>query len=343
MTTWLAGLEERARAALPAPVFEYVAQGSRESVSAAEATAAWAAVRFAPHVLRDVTVVDPSVSLLGRRLDLPVGRRADHAAAGGPPRRRAGRGARHRRGRWADGGLQQRRHPVRRDRPDRRAVVAAGLSARRPVRSPSRCSTERSRPGPRPSYSPSTRRSWPPSTSSTNRSGTRWILALLRVNFDAGYDERPGAEKATDLSRGGPRLARRAHRAAGGGQGRAASRRRATMRPGAVPGRSGCPTTAAGSWTAHATTAAALPGVRRAPSRGRPRCTSTAVIRSGLDVLAALALGADAVFLGRLPVWALVDGEDGVARLHADLLDETVEALRLAGCADRRRCPGPTS
>ena len=55
-------------------------------------------------------------------------------------------------------------------------------------------------------------------------------------------------------------------------------------------------------------------------------------IRSGLDVLAALALGADAVFLGRLPLYALVEGEAGVARLHADLREETEEAFRLAGC-----------
>jgi len=55
-------------------------------------------------------------------------------------------------------------------------------------------------------------------------------------------------------------------------------------------------------------------------------------IRSGLDVLAALALGADAVFLGRLPLYALVDGVGGVARMHGDLLDETEEAFRLAGC-----------
>jgi 4-hydroxymandelate oxidase len=55
-------------------------------------------------------------------------------------------------------------------------------------------------------------------------------------------------------------------------------------------------------------------------------------VRSGLDILAALALGADAVFLGRLPLLALVDGENGVAALHRELLAQTLEALRLAGC-----------
>ena len=80
------------------------------------------------------------------------------------------------------------------------------------------------------------------------------------------------------------------------------------------------------------TTAAALPGVLTAVEGGAEVYVDGG-IRSGLDVLAALALGADAVFLGRLPVWALVEGEAGVARLHADLLEETVEAFRLAGCA----------
>jgi 4-hydroxymandelate oxidase len=42
--------------------------------------------------------------------------------------------------------------------------------------------------------------------------------------------------------------------------------------------------------------------------------------------------GADAVFPGRLPLWALVEGEPGVARMHADLLAEPSEAFRLAGC-----------
>jgi 4-hydroxymandelate oxidase len=55
-------------------------------------------------------------------------------------------------------------------------------------------------------------------------------------------------------------------------------------------------------------------------------------VRSGLDVLAALAMGADHVFLGRLPLLALVDGRDGVAQALARLRTETVEALRLAGC-----------
>ena len=65
----------------------------------------------------------------------------------------------------------------------------------------------------------------------------------------------------------------------------------------------------------------------------------------GRHALAALALGARAVFLGRLPVYALaVDGADGVRRLLDELDDELVETLRLAGCAPPPRAardPGP--
>jgi 4-hydroxymandelate oxidase len=79
------------------------------------------------------------------------------------------------------------------------------------------------------------------------------------------------------------------------------------------------------------TTASALPGIVAAVE-GAAEVYADGGVHSGLDVLAALALGADAVFLGRLPVWALVDGQAGVARLHAELLEETAEAFRLAGC-----------
>jgi len=50
--------------------------------------------------------------------------------------------------------------------------------------------------------------------------------------------------------------------------------------------------------------------------------------------MTALALGADGVFLGRLPLYALaVAGSVGVERLFADLGAELSEALRLAGAA----------
>jgi 4-hydroxymandelate oxidase len=57
-------------------------------------------------------------------------------------------------------------------------------------------------------------------------------------------------------------------------------------------------------------------------------------IRSGLDGLAALALGARGVFLGRPTLHALaVDGARGVHRLLSEMTGELREALELAGCA----------
>lgn len=51
-------LMERAAAHLPAPVAAYLAVGSGAGITAAEATPAWDALRFAPRVLRSVTDVE---------------------------------------------------------------------------------------------------------------------------------------------------------------------------------------------------------------------------------------------------------------------------------------------
>nr|WP_239082613.1 alpha-hydroxy acid oxidase [Actinoplanes teichomyceticus] len=56
-------------------------------------------------------------------------------------------------------------------------------------------------------------------------------------------------------------------------------------------------------------------------------------VRSGSDVLKALALGASGVLVGRPVLWALAaGGERGVARLLSVLHAELVDALALAGC-----------
>jgi len=57
-------------------------------------------------------------------------------------------------------------------------------------------------------------------------------------------------------------------------------------------------------------------------------------VREARHVLAGLALGARAAFLGRLPLYALaVEGSSGVHRLLADLERDLVDSLRLAGCS----------
>jgi 4-hydroxymandelate oxidase len=60
-------------------------------------------------------------------------------------------------------------------------------------------------------------------------------------------------------------------------------------------------------------------------------------IRSGLDVLCALALGATAVLLGKPVLWALAsDGADGVTACLAGLTEDLAHAMALAGCASLR-------
>lgn len=70
---WLDEVELLARDALPEPVFRYVAEGAREEISAGEAVRAWESFRLAPHILHDVREVDTSVDLFGTAFELPVG------------------------------------------------------------------------------------------------------------------------------------------------------------------------------------------------------------------------------------------------------------------------------
>lgn len=63
-------------------------------------------------------------------------------------------------------------------------------------------------------------------------------------------------------------------------------------------------------------------------------------IRTGVDALAALALGARGVFVGRPSLHALaVDGARGVERLLRELTTELAEVLQLAGCARPDEAP----
>jgi len=325
---WLDSLEEEAARVLPPAVFRYVSQGARDGVSVAEAAAAWRQHRFAPHVLRDVTVVDTATTVLGVPLAAPIAvapttlqrmvhpdgelamARATAAAgslmvvssnAGTRFAELASTGVRW----WLQAYLPQDRSLARDLLAD---AVSAGaeavvLTLDTPV------------VGTKYDDGPAVWADVPP--------------GALRVNFPAGYDDRPGSAKATDI-----------------GVADIAWLREATGLPVVVKGvlrpddaRRCVQAGASAVWVSNhggrqldrsVSTASALPGVVSALD-GACEVYVDGGVRSGLDVLTAVALGARCAFLGRLPLWALVGGEKGVAAMHRALAAELVEAMRLAG------------
>jgi 4-hydroxymandelate oxidase len=84
------------------------------------------------------------------------------------------------------------------------------------------------------------------------------------------------------------------------------------------------------------TSADALPGIVEAVA-GRCEIWVDGGIRRGLDVIAAIALGATAVLVGRPFYWALAaGGQAGVERAAAIMRHELELALRLLGCGSVR-------
>ncbi|TCM51855.1 alpha-hydroxy acid oxidase [Kribbella sp. VKM Ac-2568] len=69
---WIDSLEEAAAEKLPEPLHRYFRQGSAGGISVGEAVAAWSSYRFRPRVLTDVSTVDISTTVLGTPVDLPV-------------------------------------------------------------------------------------------------------------------------------------------------------------------------------------------------------------------------------------------------------------------------------
>lgn len=325
---WLAELEGRARQALPAPVLEYLVQGAREGITAGEAVAAWRSLRFRPHVLRDVADVDPSVTLLGHHASVPWG--------------------------VAPTTLQRSVHPD-----GELAMARATAAAGSVMVVSSNAGTPFAEIGATgvhwwlQAYLPSDRALAEPMLARAVAAGARAVVltvdtpvvgtkyaatepvwdrvdpASVRVNFDPGYADRPGSEKARDL---GPHDIRRLAEITGlpvvvKGVARPDDARRCVQAG------------AAAVWVSNhggrqldrtTPTARSLPGVHAAVA-GEAEVYVDGGVRTGLDLLAALALGAGAVFLGRLPLLALVGGEAGVVAMHDELLVETLEAMRLAG------------
>jgi len=325
---WLAGLEESARRRLPPEVFEYVSQGAREGVTASAANEAWRAVRFRPRVLRAVGDVDLRTRLLGEEFAVPWGiapttlQRTVHADgelavarataeagglmvvssnAGTPFAEIAGTGVRW----WLQAYLPTDRELAG---PMLDRAVAAGAGA-------------------------------VVLTVDTPVVATKYVAdqaiwasvdpATVRVNFEPGHAAQ-AADKARDLQPGD-----------------LAWLRERTGLPVVVKGvlrdddaHRCVEAGVAAVWVSNhggrqldrsIATAHALPDVVAAVD-GRADVYVDGGARSGLDIVAGLALGAQAVFLGRLPLYALVDGREGVSWMHAELAEQVREALRLGGC-----------
>jgi 4-hydroxymandelate oxidase len=69
----LAALEAEARGLLPAGVYDYYAGGAGRETTLAEATAAWRSWRLRPRVLRGVATADLRTTLLGADVATPIG------------------------------------------------------------------------------------------------------------------------------------------------------------------------------------------------------------------------------------------------------------------------------
>ena len=336
---WLDEVESLAREALPAPVFRYVAEGARDEVTTAEAAQAWGRFRIAPRVLQDVSDVDPSCELLGRRFALPLGiapmtlqRAADPdgevamaraAAAAGVPlvlSSNAGSTFAEVAATGVTWWLQAYLAP---DRDQSRGPVeaaaeagAAGvvLTVDTPVLG--------------------TRYPSPDAPPVWEVAEHGWVGANVpSLGLEPG--ERP---KAMDL---GPRDVGWLGRVTG----------LPVVVKGVLRGDDARRCVDAGAtavWVSNhggrqldrvVATADCLSAVR-ASVGGDAQVYVDGGVRSGLDVMVATALGADAAFLGRPMFHALAaGGADGVVRAIAELGAEVVESLRLAGC----RTPGDTA
>lgn len=68
----VAGFEAAARDSLEPYAWDYVSRGSGDDVTLRDNVAAWSRWRLLPHVLRDVSRLDPSTTVLGTEIDAPI-------------------------------------------------------------------------------------------------------------------------------------------------------------------------------------------------------------------------------------------------------------------------------
>ncbi|MCY1083327.1 alpha-hydroxy acid oxidase [Archangium lansingense] len=321
-------LEALARERLPSAVFDYIAGGSGDEATLADNTAAWARLRLRPRVLRDVSSVDTSTELLGAPLSSPilVAPTAFHSLVHPDAELATARGTREAGSLLVLSSRSSRRLEdvasaagpwwfqvyVFRDRGLTRALVqrAAAAGARALVLTGDTPYVGRKR---------------------RNRGDS--ALPLSDEDFLAnleGLTHRALAEQAPDVTfqdiarlhedSGLPVLVKGVLRADDarecllhGAAGLIVSNHGGRQLDGALA------------------TADALPEVVEA-TQGRVPVLVDGGVRSGRDVLRALALGARAVLLGRPVLWGLATGgADGVRQVLDALREDTAHVLALAG------------
>jgi 4-hydroxymandelate oxidase len=322
---WLDLLPERARRAIHPAVWAYLQAGAGEGVTAGEAESAWRDVRFRPHVLRGEGSAGTDTTVLGTRLGSPIG--------------------------VAPTAMQRAIHPAG-ERAMAEGVGADGLHV-----VSSNCGTrfdELGAPGPwwLQVYLPPDRELFLPVAEAAVRAGVDALVLTVDTPYPgtkrgvddedwssvdlswwrANYPDADAGDWKTDLTYDDIRWLRTAVGVPVVVKGvlRADDAERC-LDAGAdaiyVSNHGGRQLDRAVS------TAGALRGVVAAVGE-RTEVYVDGGVRSGADVLAALALGARAVFVGRPALWALgLDGSRGVERLLGELRAELVECLELAGCA----------
>lgn len=329
-TAWYDDLVAEAQRVLPPHVFRFVTTGAREGVSAGEATAAWRGVRFLPRVLHDVGELELGTTLLGTPCSSPLA--------------------------VAPTSMLRLVHPE-----GELGVVTAARDAGSLVVVSSNAGTSFEQVGAvgaswwLQAYLTADRDLVAPVLESAAAAGASAVVLTVDTPFPGTkYDIDDGAfgdltqiygVNHPEWVRGatpGSEHARDVHVADIGWI------RRLTGLPVVVKGvlratdARRCEAAGASAvWVSNhggrqldrvVTTAAALPAVVSAVGQETEVYVDGGV-RSGLDALAALALGARGVFVGRAVAYGLaVAGADGTREVLDRLASELLEALALSGC-----------
>ena len=332
---WQDALAAQAQERLPAAVFRYFADGAGDGVTTAEAEAAWRSVRLAPRVLTDVSRVDLATEVLGSPVSTPVA--------------------------IAPSSLQRLAHPDGELAMARAAALTGTLLC-----VPSNAGTLFSEIGETgvtwwlQLYVPEDRALIEPVLERAVAAGARAIAVTVdaagtrvRADLDEALDEKAARYR---LNHDDPALLGPPGHAADLGPDDLAQVAALTGLPVVVKGVSRADDAqrcvqagASAVWVSNhggrqldrtVATAHSLAPVRDAVGAEVPVLVDGGV-RSGLDVLAGLALGAEAVFLGRLPLYGLVvGGEAGVVEVLDRVREELTSALRRAGCARPEQARG---